>query len=87
MALIFDQLPFGQQTLAEALRTQEKLRRISIPAELGEPSPGWADAYNKQLAKTPSAHSPFTSYQTAMSTIRAALSPALQDASSTLEEP
>ena len=53
--MIVDQLPFDQQTLAEALRTQQKLRRISIPAELGEPSPGWADAYDKQLAKTPSA--------------------------------
>lgn len=86
VAMIVDQLPFDQQILTEALRTQQKLRRISIPAELGGPSRGWADAYDKQLAKTPSAHPPFTSYQTAMSTIRAALSPALQDASGTLEE-
>ena len=86
VAMIVDQLPFDQQTLTEALRTQQKLRRISIPAELAEPSAGWADADETQLAKTPSAHPPFTSYQAAMSTIRAALSPALQDASGTLEE-
>ena len=47
LAMIVDQLPFDEKTLTEALRTQQELRRIIIPRELSEPSPGWADAYDQ----------------------------------------
>ncbi len=78
LAMIIDQLPYDPNTLAQALRTQQQRRQITIPPELGEPSPGWADAYDKQLAKTPSAHPPFTSHQNAISTVRNALTPTLE---------
>jgi len=80
LAMIVDQLAFDQPTLTDALRTQQKLRRIAIPAEFGEPSPGWADAYDKQLSKTPSARPPFTSYRSAISKVRTALAASLEAA-------
>ncbi len=78
LAMIVDQLPFDEQTLIEALRTQQRLRRITIPSALIEPARGWADAYDRQMPKTPSTHPPFTTYQTAISTVRGALGPALR---------
>jgi hypothetical protein len=81
LAMIVDQLPFDEQTLIEALRTQQQLRRITIPSALTEPARGWADAYDKQMAKTPSTHPPFTTYQTAITAVRAALGPAIQASS------
>ncbi len=81
LAMIVDQLPFDEHTLAEALRTQQELRRIIIPSALTEPARDWADAYDKQMAKTPSTRPPFTDYQTAISTVRAALEPALREGS------
>jgi hypothetical protein len=76
--MIVDQLPFDEQTLIEALLTQQRLRRITIPSALTEPAHGWADAYDKQMAKAPSTHAPFTSYQAAISRVGAALGPAIR---------
>jgi predicted nucleotidyltransferase component of viral defense system len=81
LAMIVDQLPFNEQTLIEALGTQQQLRRITIPPALIEPAPGWADAYDKQMTKTPSTHAPFTSYEKAIATVRAALDPAIRASS------
>ncbi len=82
LALIVDQLPIDEQTLVEALRTQQQLRRIAIPYALTEPAHGWADAYDKQMAKTPSTRPPFTIYQTAISAVQHALGSALRVANS-----
>ena len=85
LAMIVDQLPFDEDTLTEALRTQQRLRRIAIPPALTEPARGWAEAYDKQMAKTPSARPPFTTYQTAISAVRHALGSALRSASSSAQ--
>lgn len=39
---------------------------MALPATLGEPAPGWAAAYDKQLSRTPGARPPFTQYDAAM---------------------
>ena len=85
LAMIVDQLPFDEQTLVEALRTQQQLRRIAIPYTLTEPAHGWAEAYDKQMAKTPSTRPPFTIYQTAISAVQHALGSALRSASSSAQ--
>jgi hypothetical protein len=76
--------PFRRQQISDPLPAlvgaDKALRRITVPPELGDPSPGWADAYDKQLAKSPGAHPPFTNYHSAISTVRAALSPAVKAA-------
>lgn len=79
LAMIVDQLPFKEEILAAALRAQQQLRRISIPVELGEPAKGWSDAYERQLARTPSAKPPFTNYGAAMKAVREALVPILRN--------
>ena len=50
---------------------------MTLPAPLGEPAPGWAAAYDKQLRRTPGARPPFTSYDAAATMVRDALTPAL----------
>jgi hypothetical protein len=50
---------------------------MTLPATLGEPAPGWAAAYDRQLRRTPGARPPFTSYDAAMVVVRGALIPAL----------
>jgi hypothetical protein len=80
LAMIVDQLPFDKDTLSEALRTQQRLRRMTIPTPLTEPARGWADAYDKQMAKTPSTRPPFTTYEVAMTTVQAALDLAIEAA-------
>lgn len=58
---------------------RQRRRHVTVPTELCELSPDWADAYNRQLAKTPSAHPPFARHQNAIATIRDALTPTLHD--------
>ena len=81
LAMIVDQLPFRQQALVEALRTQQRVRHIAIPPNLGEPTANWSEAYDKQLASTPSAKRPFTNYKSAMAIVKDALGPAVRSAS------
>lgn len=77
LALIVDQLPFDRATLTDALGVQQRVRRITLPGTLGEPAPGWAAAYDKQLSRTPGARPPYTSYDAAMAVVRDALTAAL----------
>lgn len=77
LAMIIDQLSFDRATLTEALDVQQRVRRMTLPATLGEPAPGWAADYDKQLRRTPGARPPFTSYAAAMAVVRDALTPAL----------
>lgn len=77
LAMIVDQLPFDPETLAEALRVQQRVRRMTVPATLGEPAAGWATDYDQQLRRTPGARPPFTSYETAIARVRDAVTPAL----------
>lgn len=85
VAMIVDQLPLRRSALVEALQTQQRVRRIAIPPDLGEPTSNWAEAYDKQLARTPSAKPPFTRYRAAMAIVKDALSPAVREASVTVE--
>lgn len=48
---------------------------MTLPANLGEPAPGWAAAYDKQLRRTPGARPPFTSYAAALDVVRDVLTP------------
>lgn len=75
LAMIVDQLPFDRATLTEALTVQQRVRRMTLPANLGEPAPGWAAAYDKQLRRTPGARPPFTSYAAALDVVRDVLTP------------
>lgn len=77
LAMIVDQLPFDRVTLTAAIGVQQRVRRMAVPATLGEPAPGWAAAYDKQLRRTPGARPPFTSYDAAMAVVRDALTSAL----------
>ncbi|MGB7963303.1 MAG: nucleotidyl transferase AbiEii/AbiGii toxin family protein [Propionicimonas sp.] len=77
LAMIVDQLPFEHATLTAALGVQQRVRRMALPAALGEPAPGWAAAYDRQLSRTPGARPPFTNYDEAIAVVRDALSPAL----------
>lgn len=77
LALIADQLRFDRATLTAALSVQQRVRRMALPATLGEPAPGWAAAYDKQLSRTPGARPPLTQYDAAMVVVRNALTAAL----------
>jgi hypothetical protein len=81
LAMIVDQLTFDEQTLIEALRTQQQLRRITIPSALTEPAHGWATAYDQQMRKTPSTHEPFINYEDSIAAVRASLGRSVQGAS------
>jgi Nucleotidyl transferase AbiEii toxin, Type IV TA system len=76
LALILDNLPFDREILSAALTTQARLRHVTIPEDFGEPAPGWAADYDKQMGRTPSAREPFTTYDAAMASLRTALNPA-----------
>ena len=76
-AMIVDQLRFDRATPTAAIGVQQRVRRMTVPATLGEPAPGWAAAYDKQLRRTPGARPPFKSYDAAMAVVRDALTPAL----------
>ena len=76
LALILDNLPFDREILSAALTTQQGLRHVTIPEDFGEPAPGWAADYDKQMGRTPSAREPFTTYAAAMASLRTALNPA-----------
>lgn len=77
LAMMVDQLSFDRAALAAAVGVQQRVRRMIVPATLDEPAPGWSAAYDKQLSRTPGAHSPFTSYAAAMAVVRDALTSAL----------
>ena len=76
LALILDNLPFDREILTAALTTQQRLRHVTIPEDFGQPAPGWAADYDKQMGRTPSAREPFTQYDAAMASLRTALNPA-----------
>jgi hypothetical protein len=73
VAMMVSQLAFDQQVLAEALQTQQRLRGMVVPPGLGEPAPGWANAYNKQLRRARGVSMPFMDYEPAMSAVKSAL--------------
>lgn len=77
LAMIVDQLPFDRAILTSALAVQQRVRRMMLPTSLGEPAPGWAAAYDKQLRRIPGARPPFTSYEAAMTEVRDSLTPIL----------
>ncbi len=73
LAMIVDQLPFDPSILAAALKDQQRIRRITLPASITEPAPGWGNAYDKQMRKTPGATAPFADYRHAIATVAAAV--------------
>lgn len=73
LAMIVTQLPFDPAILVEALGTQQQVRRVALPNRLGEPAPGWAARYDKQLRRSPGAIPPFTIYVAAMNVVRDAV--------------
>lgn len=77
LAMVVDQLRFDPTVLAQALRVQEQIRGIKLPAQLADPGTGWADAYTQQMQKTPGATGPFIDYDSAMTVVARAVTPSL----------
>ncbi len=50
---------------------------MTLPASLGEPAPGWAAAFDRQVRRTPGAQSPFTSFDAAIAVVGDARTPSL----------
>jgi len=77
LAMIADQLTFDPVVLAEALRTQEAIRRMVLPDRIVEPAPGWREAYEKQMRKTSGTRPPFTEFDSAIALVRTSVEPFL----------
>ena len=76
-AMIVSQLPIDVAELRAALAIQYERRRMRVPASLSEPTPGWANRYNRELPKIPGTKPPFTDYDAATEALRGRIGPAL----------
>ena len=78
-AQIVNQLPIDPDALDRALVLQQRRRNTTLPEGLPEPGPGWAESYNKAATtRMAGAQPPFTDYETAITTVRTQISPALE---------
>ncbi|WP_454229495.1 nucleotidyl transferase AbiEii/AbiGii toxin family protein [Propioniciclava flava] len=77
-AQIINQLPIDAAVLDRALIIQQQRRHFTLPEGLPEPAPGWGHTYNQVAAtKMPGALPPLTNYETAITTVRGQIIPAL----------
>ena len=75
---IINQLPIDPDALDRALVIQQQRRNTTLPEDLPDPEPEWAESYNKAAtARMAGAQPPFTDYETAVTTVRTQISPPL----------
>ena len=75
---IINQLPIDPDALDRALVIQQQRRNTTLPEDLADPEPEWAESYNKAAtARMAGAQPPFTDYETAVTTVRTQISPPL----------
>lgn len=81
LAVLADQSDPDAVILAEALTTQQKLRRMSLPSRMGPPTSEWPEQYNRAARRMAGAKDPYRDFRTAIAKVAAVINPALDQVS------